>query len=96
MITGLRAAANSMLAELRKQDVHAHNLANVNTTGYRRQSAARSSCSAKQTWTLKQPPLAMTLTGARDLTTGPTEQTGNPLDLALPGPGFLTVQTPQR
>ena len=96
MVTGLRAAANSMLAELHKQDVHAHNLANVNTTGYRRQYVARTSCSANQTWTLNQSPLAITLTGALDLTTGPIEQTGNPLDLALPGPGFLTVQTPQR
>lgn len=95
MVTGLYAVANGMLAQLRKQDVHAHNLANADTAGYRRQCVAQTVVLAHQAATSTPPLLVTVITGALDMTTGPIKQTGNPLDIALHGPGLLTLQTPQ-
>ncbi|MGC9271299.1 flagellar hook-basal body complex protein [Acidiphilium sp.] len=88
-----------MITASRTVDVIANNIANVSTPGYEAlhlQSAA---------WIdrmrgVTTPPGGATLaytqaTGTwRDTKPGPIHQTGNPLDLALPGGGYFTVQTP--
>lgn len=80
----------------RELDVVANNIANINTTGYKADgalfeeylaSAARSDQNAgrvsyvrdRGTW--------------HDLSAGPIEQTGNPLNVAIDGSAFLVVQT---
>ena len=80
----------------RELDVVANNIANINTTGYKADgslfeeflnSAARTDQSGgrvsfvrdRGTW--------------HDLSGGPIEKTGNPLDVAVDGKGFLVVQT---
>jgi flagellar basal-body rod protein FlgF len=85
----------------RQLDVVANNIANLNTTGYKsdntvfheflmpgvRASAFRgadqrvSFVQDRATWT--------------DFTQGPVQPTGNPLDVAIGGDAFLTVQTPR-
>jgi len=87
------------IALQRQMDVVANNMANLNTTGFKAEdilfkqydmpTAADNTFAGNQT-------LAYTEDWAttHDMTTGPIEQTGNPLDVALSGQGFLTVQTP--
>jgi flagellar basal-body rod protein FlgF len=84
----------------RELDVVANNIANINTTGFKangavfeefigkiarqgnlsRRDAQVSFVRDRSTWT--------------DMTQGNLERTGNPLDVAIKGNGFLTVQTP--
>ena len=82
----------------RELDVVANNIANINTAGFKADgsifeeflnSNARADQSGSRvsfvrdrgTW--------------HDLSAGPVEKTGNPLDLAVDGKGFLVVQTPR-
>ncbi|MGE0564153.1 MAG: flagellar basal-body rod protein FlgF [Pseudolabrys sp.] len=89
------------VALARELDIVANNIANLNTTGYKANGAifeefisgsARGDGASRNdsrvsfvrdraTWT--------------DLSQGPIERTGNPLDIAVDGKGFLTVQTPR-
>jgi flagellar basal-body rod protein FlgF len=87
------------IALQRQMDVVANNMANINTTGfkaedllfeqYRMPGAADNDFAGDQTVDYTQDWATI-----HDLTAGPLDQTGNPLDVALSGPGFLTVQTP--
>ncbi len=49
MVTGLYAAARGMMTQLEKHSVYADNLANANTTGYRRQCVGQSSLNLNTT-----------------------------------------------
>jgi flagellar basal-body rod protein FlgF len=82
---------------LEQQSVTANNLANASTTGFRAQLSAfrqvpmnfESSAAGDpgtRTFVLSSTPSA-------DYTPGPIQQTGNPLDVAVQGPGWLSVQT---
>ena len=87
------------IALQRQMDVVANNIANLNTAGFKAEDmlfeqynmpvAADNDFRGSQT-------VAYTEDWAtvHDMANGPIEQTGNPLDVALSGPGFLTVQTP--
>jgi flagellar basal-body rod protein FlgF len=82
---------------LDQQAVVANNLANASTTGFRAQLA-----------TFRAVPMAfgdgstinndttrtfvLSSTPGADYTPGPIQQTGNPLDVAIQGPGWLSVQ----
>src|SRR5476649_885113 len=82
---------------LEQQSVTANNLANASTTGFRAQLSAfrqvpmnfengASGDATTRTFVLSSTPTA-------DYTPGPIQQTGNPLDVAIQGPGWLSVQT---
>jgi flagellar basal-body rod protein FlgF/flagellar basal-body rod protein FlgG len=98
--------SNSLLIGLSRQvalgrelDVVANNIANMNTTGFKADGSifeeylsptARTGASFdnkvsyvrdRGTW--------------HDMSQGPTEHTGGPLDIAIDGNGFLVVQTPR-
>lgn len=91
-----------MLTELVRQDSLANDLANASTPGYKPDISSQASfgdllLSNSATGQVVGSlgvgvHIAQTHT---DLTQGPVESTGQPLDLALEGPGFLAVQTPQ-
>jgi flagellar basal-body rod protein FlgF len=82
----------------RELDVVANNIANINTTGYKADgslfeeflsSAARASGSGDRVSFVRD-------SGTwHDLSAGPIEQTGNPLNVAIDGNGYLVVQTPR-
>ncbi|HVE05676.1 MAG TPA: flagellar basal-body rod protein FlgF [Paraburkholderia sp.] len=84
---------------LDQQAVVANNLANASTTGFRAQLANfrsvpmsfgdGSSVNDQTTRTY-----VLSATPGSDYTPGPIQQTGNPLDVAIQGPGWLAVQTP--
>lgn len=86
--------ALSKQAVLRRQmSVIAHNLSNMNTTGYKAERMVFrefiDSPTPKHNISFVQD-----IGLARDLTEGPTVTTGNPLDVAISGPGYFTVDTP--
>ena len=91
-------ALSRLSAQQRAMDVVAGNLANASTPGYRAERTVFAD------WLLREPAaaepaggrtIAFTQTRAtyRDRTGGTLTQTGNPLDLALSGDGWFTVQT---
>ncbi|HTO91388.1 MAG TPA: flagellar basal-body rod protein FlgG [Candidatus Sulfotelmatobacter sp.] len=108
MNSSLRTSASGMMAQQRMIDVIANNLANVNTTGFKRSrasfedvlyetvAAARSvGDNNNETIGPIQFGKGVRIAGVLRLhTQGTPEQTGRPLDLALDGDGFFQVQRP--
>jgi flagellar basal body rod protein FlgG len=81
---GLTSAAGALRYWERRQEVVAHNLANVSTDGFKGERVfARLLGQAT--------PVAQTTT---DVRAGTLRQTQNPLDLAVAGDGYLVVETP--
>jgi flagellar basal-body rod protein FlgF len=88
------------IALQRQMDVVANNMANINTTGFKSENMlfqdylmpkAQDNEFAGSDRDLHYTEDWSTI---HDMSTGSIEQTGNPLDVALSGEGFLTVQTP--
>jgi flagellar basal-body rod protein FlgF len=100
MERGLYIAASGMLAEQVRQDQLANDLANASTPGYKADNSEQASFSDLLLWNSSTgAPIGSLSMGSRithvvtDLTQGPLQSTGNPLDVALDGPGFLAVAT---
>jgi flagellar basal-body rod protein FlgG len=108
MDPALRTAATGMAAQQTRSEVIANNLANVNTTGFKRSRAHFEDL-------LYQTVQGATVVGAPDANSlpaiqvgrgtrlagvqrvhmqGPMEQTERPLDIAIEGEGFFQVQMP--
>ncbi len=107
MLRGLYSAASSLLAQMARQDLVANNLANLQTVGYRADTLlfqpARALPVTAAFGTLVgtfHRPVGQVGTGVLpavpqpDLRQGPLRPGTHPLDLALVGPGFFAVQTP--
>lgn len=108
MIRALSNASSGMKAQEMNIDVLSNNLANVNTTGFKRSRAEF----ADLFYEAKNRPGAPSPDGAplpsgievgqgvrpvatyKDFTVGELRETGNPLDLALEGRGFFQVTLP--
>lgn len=77
----------------REMQVVANNIANISTTGYRREGLIFSEYIHKG-----EAGESVSLGAARvrrtDLGQGPMEQTGNTFDFAIEGPGYFMVETP--
>lgn len=75
--------------------VLAHNIANLSTTGFRREGVLFSEYVRQLD--RHEAPLSMAAANARQtyLTQGALTQTGGTLDLAIEGDGFFLVETPQ-
>ena len=83
------------LALQKNMDVIANNIANMNTPGYRAQNMVFTEYLADPKGA--RDPLSMVLDYGHFQQTeeGPVSVTENPLDVALGGPGFFGVQTPE-
>jgi flagellar basal-body rod protein FlgF len=97
--SGYYAACTALKTQANALEIAANNIANVNTTGYRGQTPSfrsmlvASSATRQGRWNRLVNEFAV-LDGVRlDMARGNLEHTGNPLDLALEGPGFFAVQT---
>lgn len=101
MDSGFYAACAGMRAQGQALEVAAHNLANLNTTGFRGQQTAFQSLLA-----VSRPAVSNVLNAATnnfgvlegthlDLGSGSLLATGNPLDLGLEGSGYFVIQTGQ-
>src|SRR6266851_1457729 len=83
----------------RQMDVVANNVANVNTNGYKADRSLFSeylnSGAHEDNFVGRDRAVSYVLDNGtfKDFTQGPTEQTKNPLDVAIDGGGFLVVQT---
>jgi flagellar basal-body rod protein FlgF len=75
------------------QRAHSNNLANVNTTGFKEDFAQ---ARAMPVYGEHHPTRAYALTErpATSFEQGPLQETGNPLDVALSGEGWIAVQSP--
>jgi flagellar basal-body rod protein FlgG len=107
MDPALRAAASGMMAQQTRSEVIAHNLANVNTTGFKRsraqfedllyqtvQGAAVLGQAESQTHPAVQIGRGVRLTAVQRMHgQGSLETTNRPLDVAIEGDGFFQVQT---
>jgi flagellar basal-body rod protein FlgG len=108
MIRSLRTAALGMSAQQLKVDTISNNLANVNTTGYKRsdiqfqdlmyQTIQSGNVDQKNG---KEKPGSIQVghgnkpvASFRSFTTGNIEETGNALDVAINGRGFIQVMKP--
>ncbi|MDB5367247.1 MAG: flgF [Rhodospirillales bacterium] len=88
----------SLQVALRRQmDVVANNVANMSTTGFKNEKVLFLEHLVGQNGGKTDLPGKMSMVSDygsyRDLRAGPITQTGNPLDIALQGPGYLAVQT---
>ena len=99
MDSGSYAACAGLRAQSEALEVAAHNLANLNTAGFRGQQTDFQSLLAVSHPTVPNVLNLATnnfgvLEGSRlDMTPGNLETTGNPLDVGIEGGGFFAIQT---
>lgn len=88
------AALTRQSGLVRELQVIAHNIANLSTTGFRREGVLFSEY--VRGLDRQEAPLSMAAANARQtyLTQGGLTMTGGALDLAIEGPGFFLVETP--
>ena len=108
MIKAMRTAASGMMAQQMNVDTISNNLANVNTTGYKKSKIEfqdvlyqniRKAGTATSIGTEAPTDLAIgygtrAVSTNRQFTSGDLSLTGNPLDLAISGDGFFQIQHP--
>ena len=108
MIRALYTAASGMNAQQANIDNVAHNLANVNTTGFKKSRLEfqdlvyqQARVAGTPTSAVDEAPVGLEMgvgtkqvATARDFSSGNLRQTGGPLDLAIEGQGFFQVQLP--
>ncbi|OAN16715.1 flagellar biosynthesis protein FlgF [Photobacterium jeanii] len=87
LFTAMSGASRVMMA----QQVHANNLANVNTTGFRSDIEQADSVKVKgQGYDSRA--LVAARAGGSDFSAGTLQHTDNPLDVAIRGKGFFAVE----
>lgn len=106
MLKGLYTAYTGMLDEQHRMDVITNNLANVNTTGFKKEGATSESFKDTLAYKIKDltespnigrriGPMSMGVkTGENyvDYSDGPITETNNPANIALTGPGFFKIE----
>ena len=99
MDSGFYAACAGLRAQSQALEVAGHNLANLNTAGFRGQQTTFQSLMAVSGPTVPNVLNLATnnfgvLEGTRlDMTAGNLQATGNPLDVGIEGSGFFAIQT---
>lgn len=86
-------ALSAQIALLRKTDMLSNNLANLSSNGFKGQEMLFEEYLGQGS-DGKQASYVQDIGTARDMREGPITQTGNPLDVAIQGGGYLVVQTP--
>jgi len=89
----LYVAMSGAKETLRAQAANNHNLANASTTGFRADLSAFQSQTVAGAGYASRVYATDNTTGWDD-TIGPMQSTGNSLDIAIQGPGFIAVQGP--
>jgi flagellar basal-body rod protein FlgF len=97
MIKGIFSSENAMRPKMTRMEVLANNLANVNSTGYKRD---RLFVQMLKEGTTSPPDARGAMDNVEvdryiDMREGPLQQTDNPLNLAIDGPGFFVAETSQ-
>ena len=107
MVRGLYTATTGMIVQRNKMDVVTNNLANVETTGYKKDTLLTSTFDAVMLSRINDPNVNIIGTSVgtysygthvntlyTDFTEGNLEQTDRPTDLAIEGSGFFSIETP--
>jgi flagellar basal-body rod protein FlgG len=99
MLEGLRTAAAGMAAQQQKLDGIANDLANANTTGYKHTRIGFKDLLYEQGGRpsaigVRRGTGAAAVDAGRGFEQGSLRSTGNPLDVAITGEGFLRVRLP--
>jgi flagellar basal-body rod protein FlgF len=100
MLQGFEIAAAAMQGRMDQQDVISNNLANANSTGYKRKVAVFSSFDEQLNNTTKSAPSAQqtvqhsapSIKVYEDSRAGEIELTGTPTDIALDGAGSFVIE----
>jgi flagellar basal-body rod protein FlgG len=95
MIKGLDTSATAMRLGMVRQEVNANNLANADTTGFKRDHFFVSELVRAQAETAGAP-RALKAGTQLDASPGALDPTTSPLDVALQGPGFFVVNNDGR
>lgn len=100
MINGLYSSSAGMLGQLEQQDAITNNLANANTPGYKRSSVSFAAVSERVTIEeigraeapSKKVPCVIPIPFSKtDRSQGIMQDTANPTNLAIDGPGYFVV-----
>ncbi|WP_305043718.1 flagellar basal-body rod protein FlgF [Geoalkalibacter sp.] len=94
MSNGVYSALSGARARTQLLDMVGNNLANANTTGYKKDRLAFEALidGARQRGAAKGVNFNRSAEGYTDLRQGTLETTGNPLHVALEGPGFFKIE----
>jgi len=105
MLKGLYAAATGMMAIEQRQSVIANNISNASTVGFRRQEPLQKGFLGVFLDRMARPGVlrgesapgggSLFVESFTDTRRGAITTTGDPLTVALEGPGFLVVDTPR-
>jgi flagellar basal-body rod protein FlgF len=102
MDLGLEIAASGMVAQQVRQDQLANNLANASTPGYKPDATPQQSFGTVLMANTEGAPAVGSVDQGvalgkafTNMTPGPMQETGEPLDFAIAGSGFFAVQTAQ-
>ncbi|MCW2274949.1 flagellar basal-body rod protein FlgF [Rhodoblastus acidophilus] len=92
MQSSLYVTLSGQSALQKRLDTIAHNVANVNTAGFRAEEVSFSTLMSRQ----GTAPVAFAVTGDSFISrkTGEIQRTGDPLDVAVRGQGFFAIKTP--
>jgi len=96
--SGIWVAASGASAQMTALDATANNLANATTPGFKAEQAVFQEHLAQAMFVGKAQPemrYASIAAVAPDLRSGPLQVTQRPLDVAIDGAGYFTVQTPR-
>jgi flagellar basal-body rod protein FlgF len=99
MENALLVGLSRQVALRRELDVVANNMANMNTTGFKREALIYHETPLKpakvNTFQKSDRPVSFVIDFAtmNDFSEGSVEQTGNPMDVAIKGDAFMMVQT---
>jgi flagellar basal-body rod protein FlgF len=87
-------ALSGQTAREHQMEVLANNIANLSTPGFKAEKMMFQEYLTKPTDGSDPSSYVVSQGNARDMSQGPMSHTGNPLDIALNGAGFMTVTTP--
>jgi flagellar basal-body rod protein FlgF len=94
MDTSTYIALSGQTVREHQMEVLANNIANLSTPGFKAEKMMFQEYLSKPTDGSDPSSYVVSQGNARDMSQGPLNHTGNPLDVALNGAGFLTVTTP--
>jgi flagellar basal-body rod protein FlgG len=92
MLNGLYSAASGMLAQQTRMDMLANDLANVDTTGYKQARIGFRDLIYNTELGVHVGAGSAIVDAGRDTAQGALQSTGEPLSLAINGPGFFEVR----
>jgi len=93
MMDGLYSAAAGLFAQQSRMDMLANDISNVSTTGYKQERVGFRDLIYNDEGGVRIGAGSAVVDAGRDFSPGAFNQTGDPLSVAIAGPGFFQVRT---